>query len=266
MNRLVTYVVLVMVFLLQVDTVRSEWYLSGYGGYSAPQPLTDVTMNNYGYTSAATRYGFGESNILQGSTLTQNFETSDLSLEQSALYGGKGGYFFNDKGLPWLGVELEAFTTTPTIKTQTVTTNQDITFILSPNLTPNPSCPLPLPTQQCSSQENLKSTLSLQESSLRLVAVVFNVVARYPGKIFQPYVGVGGGAFYFNSSGQIDGHQVVPGLNTQLGLKVLATEEWGLFVEGKYNYATITNLDPTGFGLSGVYNAFNVVAGVAYHF
>ena len=47
---------------------------------------------------------------------------------------------------------------------------------------------------------------------------------------------------------------------------MLATEEWGLFVEGKYNYATITNLDPTGFGLSGVYNSFNVLAGVAYHF
>lgn len=56
------------------------------------------------------------------------------------------------------------------------------------------------------------------------------------------------------------------GLNTQLGLKVLATEEWRLFVEGKYNYATITNLDPSGFGLSGVHGAFNILAGIAYHF
>jgi hypothetical protein len=101
---------------------------------------------------------------------------------------------------------------------------------------------------------------------MRLITVVFNVVARYPGTTFQPYAGVGGGAFYFNSSGQIDGRQVVPGLNTQLGLKVLATEEWGLFVEGKYNYATITNLDPAGFGFSGVYSSFNAIAGVAYHF
>ena len=52
------------------------------------------------------------------------------------------------------------------------------------------------------------------------------------GTTFQPYVGVGAGGFYFSSSGQIDGRQVVPGLNTQLGLKVLATEEWGLFVKG----------------------------------
>ena len=109
-------------------------------------------------------------------------------------------------------------------------------------------------------------TLQLSQSSMRLVTVAFNVVARYPGTIFQPYVGVGAGGFYFSSSGQIDGRQVVPGLNTQLGLKVLATEEWGLFVEGKYNYATITNLDPSGFGLSGVYSAFNLLAGIAYHF
>jgi len=58
---------------------------------------------------------------------------------------------------------------------------------------------------------------------------------------------------------------LLPGLNTQAGLKVLATEEWGLFVEGKYNYATIENLDPSGYGLSGVYSAFNILAGIAYH-
>ena len=268
MNRLVTlvtYVVLVMVFLLQVEPARSEWYLSGYGGYSAAQPLKDVTMNNFGNTSAVHRYGFGPSNIEFGDTLTQNFHTSDLSLKQSVLFGGKGGYFFNDEGFPWLGVELEAFTSTPTIKTQTVMTNQDITFVLGPGHPPG-ACPSPPPTTQCSVQENLKSTLPVTQSSLRLVTVAFNVVARYPGKIFQPYVGVGAGAFYFSSSGQIDGRQVVPGLNAQAGLKVLATEEWGLFVEGKYNYATITNLDPVGFGLSGVYSAINFVAGVAYHF
>lgn len=275
MNRLVKYVVLLMVFLFQVEPARSEWYLSGYGGYSAAQPLKDVTMNTHGQTSAVNRYGFGSNNLLLGDTLTQNFHTSDLSLKQSPLVGGKSGYFFNDQGLSWLGVELEAFTTTPTIKTQTVTTNQDITFIKHDF---NTACPN-LPLGQCSNQENLKSTLGVTQNSLRLITVAFNVVARYPGTIFQPYVGVGAGAFYFIGSGQdlksssgvithhgISGRQVVPGLNAQAGLKVLVTEEFGLFVEGKYNYATITNLDPAGLGLSGVYSAINVVAGVAYHF
>lgn len=263
MSRLVTSVVLVMIFLLQVEPARSEWYVSGYGGYSAAQPLKDVTMDNFGQTSAVERYQFTTNNLTLGDTLTQKFTTSDLSLKQSALIGGKGGYFFNAEGFPWLGIELEAFTTKPTIKTQTISTEQNITFFKRDF---NPSCPLPAPTNQCSGQEHLNSTLDVKQSSLRLVTVAFNVVARYPGKIFQPYVGVGAGAFYFSSSGQIDGRQVVPGLNAQAGLKVLATEEWGLFVEGKYNYATITNLDPTGFGLSGVYNSFNVLAGVAYHF
>jgi outer membrane protein W len=264
-NRLVIYVVLIMIFLCQTESARSEWYLGGYGGYSAAQPLADATMNSYGERVAVDRYGFSSNSVAQGNTLTQNFQTSDLSLDQSTLFGGKGGYFFNDQGFSWLGVELEAFTTTPTIKTQTVTTNQDITFLLGPGVTPTVPCPVP-PSQQCSYQENLKGTLPVTQSSLRLVTVLFNVVARYPGTTFQPYVGVGGGGFYFSSSGQIDGRQVVPGLNAQAGLKVLATEEWGLFVEGKYNYATITNLDPSGFGLSGTYSAFNLLAGIAYHF
>ena len=263
LNRLVTFVVLLMVLLLQVELARSEWYLGGYGGYSAAQPLKDATMNNYGQTFAVNRIGFNSTNIINGDTLTQNFHTSDLSLKQSPLYGVKAGYFFKEEGFSWLGMELEAFTTTPTIKTQTLTTDQDITFVIK-NV--NPACPLPTPNNACTFQENLQSTLPVTQSTLRLVTVLFNVVARYPGTTFQPYVGVGGGAFHFSSSGQIDGRQVVPGLNTQLGLKVLATEEWALFVEGKYNYATITNLDPAGFGLSGVYSAFNAVAGVAYHF
>jgi hypothetical protein len=270
LNRFVTFVVLVMVFLLQVESARSEWYLGGYGGYSAAQPLKDATMNNYGQTSALNLYGYNVVNAQSGDTLTQSFQTSDLSLKQSALYGGKAGYFFKEEGFSWLGVELEAFTTTPTFKTQTLATNQDITFIYnqaghgSPPLIP---CPTPSPySNACSSQVNLNSTLPVTQSNLRLITVLFNVVARYPGTTFQPYVGIGGGAFYFSSSGQIDGRQVVPGLNAQAGLKVLATEEWGLFVEGKYNYATITNLDPVGVGLSGVYSAFNVLAGVAYHF
>jgi len=265
LNRLVIYFFLLTVVLLQADLARSEWYLGGYGGYSAAQPLKDATMNNYGYNQAVNLYGYGPSSIAAGDTLTQNFQTSDLSLKQSALYGGKAGYFFKEEGFSWLGVELEAFTTTPTIKTQTLTTDQDITFILGPGHNAVSPCPAP-PSIVCSNQVNVKSTLPVTQSNLRLITVLFNLVARYPGTTFQPYVGVGGGAFYFSSSGQIDGRQVVPGLNTQVGLKILATEEWSLFVEGKYNYATITNLDPSGYGLSGVYSAFNAVAGVAYHF
>ena len=57
LNRLVTFVVLLMVFLLQMEPACSEWYLGGYGGYSAAQPLKDATMNNYGQTFGSERYG-----------------------------------------------------------------------------------------------------------------------------------------------------------------------------------------------------------------
>ncbi len=254
-----------ILLLIQVSSAVGEWYLGGYGGYSTPSSLKDVTMNNFGFQSAANRYGFNQIDVNNGTQLIQNFQTSNVSLKNSPIFGGKGGYFFSDEGLPWLGVEVEAFTTNPTIKQQTVSTTQGITYILGPGQPPGPTCPQPPPDSTCSQQEQLKSTLNLSESSMRLITVAFNVVARYPGKVFQPYVGVGGGAFYFSSSGQISGRQVVPGFTAQAGLKMLVTDEWGLFAEGKYNYATITNLDPT-FGLSGEYSAINFVAGLAYHF
>jgi len=264
LNRPVIYAVLIMVSLLHVNVAYSEWYVGGYGGFNAAQPLKDVTMNTYGYTNAVNRTGFGATNITAGDTLTQNFKTSDLSLKQSLLFGGKGGYFFNDQGLPWLGVELDLFTTNPTIKNQTVSTDQDIRF--TPKDLSNPACPAPLPNNICAFQQNVKSTLPVTETSLRLITAAFNVVARYPGKVFQPYVGIGVGAFYFTSStGSVQGRQVVPGLNASAGLKVLMTEEVGFFLEGKYNRATLTNFDPT-LGLSGEYSAVNFVAGLAYHF
>ena len=255
---------LVMFALLLVGfpgSALAEWYVAGFGGLSVPSSLSNVKMDAYGQRVALQQFP-GATQLPPLGTLVESFTTSNVSLKSSPLFGGKAGYFFKEEGFSWLGIEVEAFTSQPTIKSQTVSTRQELTYL--------PNNPLPpglcLPGIDCQVQTTTKGTLALSESSMRLITVTFNVVARYPGTIFQPYVGIGAGAFYFSSSGQIDGRQVVPGLNAEAGLKVLATEELGLFVEGKYNYATITNLDPVGFGLSGVYNAFNVLAGVAYHF
>jgi opacity protein-like surface antigen len=257
----IAVVMFALLFVGIPGVALAEWYVAGYGGLSIPDKLSDVTMYNYGQRLALQQFP-GAAAIPPQGTLTQSFNTSDVSLKNSPLFGGKAGYFFKDEGFSWLGVELESFTSQPTIKNQTVSTSQEVTYL--------PFNPLPPATCQpgitCQAQVTNNGTLQLSESSMRLITVAFNVVARYPGTIFQPYVGVGVGAFYFNNSGQFDGRQVVPGLNTQAGLKVLATEEWGLFVEGKYNYATIENLDPSGYGLSGTYSAFNVLGGVAYHF
>ncbi|THJ21302.1 MAG: hypothetical protein CAF44_009120 [Nitrospira sp. CG24D] len=243
-----------------IDTAHAEWYVAGYGGISAPQSLKNVAMDAYGLTQDRAQFSGAFDNPPSGS-VTQSFHTSNINLKQSPLFGGKAGYFFADEGLRWLGVEIEAFTSTPTIKRQTLSTTHDVTFLPnSPDFTA--FC---TPGVTCQIQRRFNGTLALQENSLQLITLALNVVARYPGEVFQPYVGVGVGGFYFKGSDQFNGRQIVPGLNLQAGVKILVTEEWGFFVEGKYNRATLTNFDP-GFGLSAEYSAFNAVAGLAFHF
>lgn len=249
------------------QSALSEWYAAGYGGISAPSALNNVKLDQLGESRDTQFFSGGQSNPKFG-TYTQTLRASDLSLKQSPLFGGKVGYFFADEGLRWLGVEFETFTSQPTIKRQSVTTIHDITYIpFSPNGNPPPPAPAPNCTLgvDCQLQRTITGTATIPESSMRLITMAFNVVARYPGTVFQPYVGVGAGAFYFTSSGAVSGHQVVPGLNAMAGVKLLMTDEVGFFLEGKFNRATITNFDKV-YGLSGEYSAFNVVAGLAYHF
>ena len=266
MTRLIAIIfVLILGFagiVLGPSHARGEWYVGGFGGVSTAGSIHNATMPNLGQTIAFQRYHFNP-NIPNGDSLTQSFNTSDISLKSSPLFGGKAGYFFVDEGLPWLGVEVEAYTSKPSIKRQTPNFTQQITSIKG---TPGVAPCLPPPAANCSMQETLTGQLSIGESPLRVVTVALNVVTRYPGKVFQPYIGVGVGAFYFtSSSGPIQGRQVVPGLNALAGMKVFLTDEMGLFLEGKYNYATLTNFDPT-FGLSGEFSAINFIVGAAYHF
>ena len=250
-----------------IQPAGAEWYAGGYGGLSTSGSLKDVTMSQLGQRLAEQQFP-QDNEVLNASgrgTLTQTFKTSDVSLKNAAIFGGKIAYFFTDEKLPWLGVELEAFTTNPAIKAQRLDTTHDITY--QPNTPASAAqCQPPNPLPNCPAFALNRSTLDLQESSLRVTTVAVNVIARYPGTVFQPYVGVGGGAFYFSSSnGSIQSRQVYPGLNLLGGARVLITEEWGIFTEGKYNLANVTNFDPA-FGLSGMYSIFHLVAGVSFHF
>lgn len=239
---------------------HSEWYVAGYGGMSSPGSLKNVKMDALGLRSD-TQFFAGALQTPAVGTVTQSLRTSDLSLKHSPMFGGKLGYFFSDEHYSWLGIELEGFTSQPTIKGKTVSTIHDIVY--QPlNIQGVGVC-----SQGVTCQENrtIYGSATIPESSMRLITLAVNVVARYPGTLFQPYVGVGAGAFYFTSSGAIAGHQVVPGLNAMAGVKILATDEIGFFLEGKFNRATITNFDRV-YGLSGEYSAFNVVAGIAFHF
>lgn len=251
--RLIVSIGMTLLFACAPLPSSAEWYAGGYGGYSHPGSLRNVQLPLLGESRAqAQNPGFTPA---AGDTLTSSLRSSDISLKNSGMFGAKGGYFFKDEGYSWLGIEIEAFTTQPTIKRQTVATVLDATY--SPKVPSGLNPPTTIIGQS--------GTLQLEESRVRLTTVAFNVIARYPGQVVQPYVGVGAGAFYFSSSGQIDGRRVVPGLNLLSGIKVLFTEELAFFVEGKFTRATIPQLDPK-FGLRGEYSAFNAVAGLAFHF
>ena len=106
-----------------------------YGGLSIPGSLSDAKMDTYGERLAFQQFP-GAAAIPPNGTLTQSFNTSDIGLKNSPLFGGKAGYFFKEEGFNWLGVELEAFTSQPTIKSQTVSTSQEVTYLPFDPLSP----------------------------------------------------------------------------------------------------------------------------------
>ena len=115
---------LVIFALLSVGfsgSALAEWYVAGYGGMSMPGSLSDVKMDTYGQRLAFQQFP-GAGTVPPQGTLTQSFNTSDVGLKNSALFGGKAGYYFKEEGFSWLGVELEAFTSQPTIKSQSLST------------------------------------------------------------------------------------------------------------------------------------------------
>ena len=244
--------------LFPLGRASAEWYGAGYGGLSFGNKLYDVTMPERGLSVAQTQFP----SVLiptTGDTVSQSFKTSNLSLANSAVYGAKVGYFFTREGYSWLGLELDAFTSKPDIKQQSLSTRQEFTF------TPGSTTECLNLGTRCPQVGVNNGTLNVRESSLRVAALTANIIARYPGKWFQPYAGVGGGVFYFTSSGQFEGRQFAPGLSVLGGLKLLATEQWGLFVEGRYNFSYVSNFDPI-FGLNGSYQAVHAVGGISYHF
>src|SRR5215467_13932665 len=71
----------------------AEWYVAGYGGLSMPDKLIDANMDTFGQRLAFQQFPGAAATPPVG-TLTQSFNTSDIGLKNSALVGGKAGYFF----------------------------------------------------------------------------------------------------------------------------------------------------------------------------
>ena len=158
----------------------------------------------------------------------------DFDLQNSITYGGKVGYF---PGHSWYGIEGEVFHTTPHIKelppTATLPADPGIHF--------------------------------------RVTTVGVNFIARYPGRTFQPYagIGVGAGIAHIGDSATVKSDtDVATAWNVLAGLRAFVTPKIAVFTEYKYTGATFEfdqAFGPLG-GFSGNYRAQHVLGGLSYHF
>jgi opacity protein-like surface antigen len=216
----VTYLIVgfFAVAVLLVTEARAEFYVAGQAGYTMPDDLSDI----------------------QSTGTLSGISISDLDLKESVMYGAKLGYFFPT--LKWLGIEAEAFNTTPHIKQQTVT---------------------------ASGLGVTASTLA-SGAHFRVLTTAFNLIARYPGKTLQPYAGVGVGIFFakISDEGGSNSDNGAPGLNALAGIRWLITQHLGVFAEYKYTQATFKfdNIAGTGTGLEADYSAGHIAGGVSIHF
>ena len=105
---------------------------------------------------------------------------------------------------------------------------------------------------------------------LRVTTVGVNLLARYPGRTFQPYVGVGVGrviAHISDSATTQSNTDVTSGWNVLVGLRAFVTPYVAVFTEYKHTGATLRFDQAFGTGgFEGVYRAQHVLVGLSYHF
>jgi hypothetical protein len=172
---------------------------------------------------------------VRGTGALRGSHISDLGLQNAVMYGGKVGYYLPGS-MKWLGFESEAYTTTPNFKAQNVTISNSAG----------------------------SSSSFVPGSTFRVTTWAFNVVARYPGEVFQPYVGAGVGVFWADvtNSGPTD---TSPGANAFAGARFFLTKQVAFFGEYKFNHARFSLSDGTS-GFRGDYNAHMAIAGISFHF
>ena len=123
------------------------------------------------------------------------------------------------------------------------------------------------------SSPNVKNLDDVPGFSMRVTNVGINLIARYPGVTFQPYVGIGTGALIarIGDSATTQGDTDVSSmLNLLTGIRAFVTPYVAIFTEYKYTQSTLefsNGFAPQfGGGFTGDYNAQHVVFGVSYHF
>jgi opacity protein-like surface antigen len=107
---------------------------------------------------------------------------------------------------------------------------------------------------------------------LSLTTLGVNFLARYPGRTFQPYIGIGPGMVIARLSdspaNEIQSDtSAAGGWNVLAGLRAFVTPYVAVFTEYKYTGATLRFDQAFGTGgFEGVYRAQHVLVGISYHF
>jgi len=221
----------VAAIVLSVPQAYAETYVAGQFGVTLPSIGKGLTDNEL------------TGSFIPGSTI------SDQSLKTSVLYGAKLGHYF--QAVPWLGLEAEAYITTPHIKQQSITFS-------------GPSGPV--------------GSVDVPGVHLRVFTLApLNLTLRYHKTRLQPYIAVGPGIFFAriqDPSLTSDNTQSSTnfGLNAQAGLRYYITRHFTVFAEGKYNHVRFNFSEtPPGinfnlFGFDSTYNMFHVAVGLRYNF
>ena len=102
---------------------------------------------------------------------------------------------------------------------------------------------------------------------MRVAHFAVNVLARYPGETFQPYVGIGGGVniadiaetrtTFFNET------LMAPSLNALVGMRAFVTERIAFFGEFKHNRSTFKFSDNE---FDARYRTNMFMGGITFHF
>ncbi len=213
-STFITLTIILGLFLFTSTPATAEPYAAIQLGFGSPQDLKKV----------------------EGVGAADGISLSNLDVENTFLWGLKGGYFFPGR-MDFLGVELEAYTGNPHIKQQSTTAKLG------------------------SSSAKIDG---LSGNHLRVITTALNLMVRYPGYMIEPYAGAGIGAFFAKLSDSAGSdNDVAPGVNLLAGIRFYMNQHIALYTEGKYNYSKWKFNDSS---LKFTYETYAILAGVSFHF
>ncbi|HZN44998.1 MAG TPA: outer membrane beta-barrel protein [Nitrospiraceae bacterium] len=219
----------------------SETYLAGFGGYTFGGKISDV----------------------EGTGFLSGLNLNDRDLADAGVYGGKLGHFFGDQ-MDWLGVEMEAFNTTPHVEQQGLLPGSHFRVTtLAFNLIGRLKFGCETKTLRTETRTDREIRYAQTERAMRYETRYEREFCR-----LQPYGGVGLGVFFANLSnnGNSVSDNAVPGFNALAGVRYYFTERIALFGEYKYNWAALELTNGPIGGFKGDYQANHVVGGLSFHF